>query len=97
MFVFVLKYHPENFAFLVLKFSSNLPVKFLLFLKRRLIFNIFYCFCMFANKIFKLNNSYDYECKIFRVVFLYEHEHIERISNLHKCTSKDFFSKCDQI
>ena len=52
---------------------------------------------MFANKIFKLNNSYDYECKIFRVVFLYEHEHIERISNLHKCTFKDFFSKCDQI
>ena len=31
---------------------SYLPVKFVLFLKSRLIFKIFYCFCMFVNKHF---------------------------------------------
>ena len=39
------------------------PVEFVFFLKSRLIFNIFYCFCMFVNKHFanftgiKLENS----------------------------------------
>ena len=32
----------------------------------------------------QLENSYDQECEIFRVVFLYEHEHIGRFSNLQK-------------
>ena len=32
----------------------------------------------------QLENSYDQEREIFRVVFLYEHEHIERFSNLQK-------------
>ena len=53
MFVLKLKY-PENFAFLVLRileqFFDNIPVKFVFFLKRRLLFNAFYCFCMFVNK-----------------------------------------------
>ena len=31
----------------------------------------------------KLENSYDEECEIFRVVFLYEQEHVGRFSNLH--------------
>ena len=31
------------------------------------------------------------------VLFLYEHDHIGRFSNLHLCIFKDFFSKCDQI
>ena len=32
----------------------------------------------------QLDNFYDQECEIFRVVFLYEHEHIARFSNLQK-------------
>ena len=31
---------------------SFLPVKFVFFLKSRLLFNVFYCFCMFVNKHF---------------------------------------------
>ena len=34
------------------KFTSYSPVKFAFFLKSRLIFNIFFCFCMFVNKHF---------------------------------------------
>ena len=36
--------YPENFA---------IPLNFVLFLKCRLLFNIFYCFCMFVNKHFR--------------------------------------------
>ena len=32
----------------------------------------------------QLENSYDQELEIFRVVFLYEHEHIGRFLNLQK-------------
>ena len=32
----------------------------------------------------QLENFYDQECEIFRIVFLYEHEHIGRFSNLQK-------------
>ena len=31
----------------------------------------------------KLENSYDQECKIFRVLLLYELEYVGRFSNLH--------------
>ena len=31
----------------------------------------------------QLENSYDQECKIFRVFFLYELEYIGKFSNLH--------------
>ena len=31
----------------------------------------------------KLENSYDKECEIFRVLFLYEFEYMARFSNLH--------------
>ena len=34
------------------EFSSYLPVKFVNFLKSKLIFNIFYCFGMFVNRLF---------------------------------------------
>ena len=34
------------------EFSSYSSVKFVFFLKSRLIFNVFYCFCMFVNKDF---------------------------------------------
>ena len=33
-----------------------------------------------------LENSQDQECKVFRLLFLYEPEHIVRFSNLHQCT-----------
>ena len=52
-------------------------------------FNAFYCFTRFVNKHFtnfsgiQLENSHDQECEIFKVVFLYEDEHIERFSNLY--------------
>ena len=36
---------------------SNLPVKFVNFLKSRLIFNILYCFWMFVNKIFTYSHA----------------------------------------
>ena len=35
------------------EFSSYSPVKFVFFLKSRLLFNVFYCFCMFVNKLFQ--------------------------------------------
>ena len=31
----------------------------------------------------ELSNSYDQECEVFKVLFLYELEHIGRFSNLH--------------
>ena len=37
----------------------------------------------------QLESSYDQECEIFRVSFLYELEYIGRFSNLHYCTFKD--------
>ena len=52
MFVFTYEQCPENFAFLSQEFSGYLAVKFVNFLKSRLIFNIFYYFWMFVNKLF---------------------------------------------
>ena len=53
MFVFVQKQYPENFAFLILRilelFASEVKTYFL---KRRLIFILFYCFLLFINKLF---------------------------------------------
>ena len=37
-----------------------------------------------------VETSYNQECEIFRVLFLYEHIHIGRFSNLHQCTFKNF-------
>ena len=34
------------------EFPSYLPVKFVFFLKSRLLFSVFYCFCVFVNKHF---------------------------------------------
>ena len=36
----------------ILAHIKIIPVKFVFFLKNRLIFNIIYCFCMFVNKHF---------------------------------------------
>ena len=38
-----------------------------------------------------LENYLHYECEIFRVLFLYEPEHILKFSNLHYCTFKRRF------
>ena len=35
------------------EFSSYLPVNFVFFLKSKLLFNVFHCFCMFVNKLFQ--------------------------------------------
>ena len=48
--MFIWKQYPENFAFLILRIIELL--KFVNFLKSRLIFNIFYYFQMFVNKLF---------------------------------------------
>ena len=50
------------------EFSSYLPAKFVNFLKSRLIFNIFYCFWMFVNKLFTyLTWAYLRKQKVFNV------------------------------
>ena len=47
-------------------------------------------FKKFANITIKLlENSYDYEREAFRILFLYEHKHIGRFSNLYLCTFKE--------
>ena len=38
----------------------------------------------------QLENSYDQECEIFRVLSLYEFEYMRRFSNLHQCTFNHF-------
>ena len=43
--------------------SSYLPAKFVFFLKSRLLFNIFYSFCMFVNKHFILSNTHNSKSK----------------------------------
>ena len=51
MFVFISKQYPENFGFLILKIIELLAREVCKLLKRRLIFNILYCFGMFVNKL----------------------------------------------
>ena len=51
-------------------------------IKSKPIFNVLYCFTNFTGIQHK--NSHDQECKIFRVVLLYEHKHIE---NFQICSS----------
>ena len=36
----------------------------------------------------QLENSWNSECEILRILFLYEHKHMERFSDLHECTFK---------
>ena len=53
---------------------------------------LFKKFTNFTDKY--LENSWDSECQIFRVLVLYEHKHIGRFSNLHWYTFKlDFIWK----
>ena len=39
------------------------------------------------------DNYYDWECEMFRLLLLYNHEHIGRFSKLRYCTFK--FDFCD--
>ena len=70
------------------------PIKFVFFLKSRLLFNVFYCLCMFVSKYFTyLQCTYVKEwrvlqCAIFMLVFLYEGKCIANYSHLHKFTFK---------
>ena len=65
MFAFIQKQYPENLAFLVLTFLElfALEGKFVNFLTSRLIFNIFYCFWMFLNKLFTYLSAHISESK----------------------------------
>ena len=79
-----------------LRFSSYLPVKFVFFLKVRLLFNIFYCFSMFGNKHFinpgcvYLKKLAELQWETFGILFLCEDEDIGRFSHLHYCTLRRF-------
>ena len=53
LYVFVhMKIIPWKLYSQSIEFSSYLPVKFLFFLKSRLLFNVLYGFCMFVNRYF---------------------------------------------
>ena len=49
---------------------GKLPVKLAFFLKSRLLFNIFYCFCMFVNKHFANSTIKDKKVK-FSLYYFY--------------------------
>ena len=54
------KKNPKSFAFLTLRLPSYSPVKFVFFLKSRLLFNVFHCLCMLQTNIsqsLRSNNS----------------------------------------
>ena len=61
------------------EFASYIPIKFLYFIKNRLIFNIFYFFLYVCKQTFCEHS----EREIFWVLFLHKHEHIKKFSNPH--------------
>ena len=76
------KQYPESFAFLILRI---LEVKFVFFLKNWLVLNVFYSFCMFVNKIFRISAhiSRSEKCDDVKSVlyyFLYEDKYGTRFS-----------------
>ena len=76
------KQYPESFAFLILRI---LEVKFVSFLKNRLVLNAFYSFCMFVNEIFRISAhiSRSEKCDDVKSVlyyFLYEDRYSARFS-----------------
>ena len=73
----ILKISHSNY----LSFWSNLSVKFAIFEKISLLFNSFYCFFLFINKILRMNNSKTRTAMI--IYFL--------LYNLHDCTFNDSF------
>ena len=49
---FIWKYCTENFAFLILRIMELFTCKVCFLLKNRVLFKVFYCFCMLVNKHF---------------------------------------------
>ena len=80
---YVSKNYPEIFILQLFVISNNLPVKFAIFLKRRLLFSV--CKQNFTAQYLKNQNSY--ECKNFSVVCV-EAIIFLRLYNLHNCTFK---------
>ena len=65
-FVFISKQYPENFAFLILRILELSARDVCYFLKSRLIYNIYYSFWMFVNKLFAyLTCAYLKKWKVF--------------------------------
>ena len=62
---FIRKQYLESFAFLILRILELLTLKVCFFLKSRLLFNIFYCFCMFINKHSYISGPYISKSKRF--------------------------------
>ena len=67
-------------------------MKFVNFVKSRLVFNLIYSFWMFVNKLFTISHAHISKSKgcfnleIFTILFSYEDEDIGRFSNLRWCT-----------
>ena len=57
-YLFIQKQYPENFALLIQRILELFSRKFVFFSKSRLIFKIFYCFCIFVNKHFINRGTY---------------------------------------
>ena len=76
-----------------LKFCSNWPVKFAIFLKSSLLFNSFYCLFLFVNKTLGVNNFKtwtDMNAKISVFVICVEAIIYLLLYHLHDCTFKNF-------
>ena len=68
-FVFIWKQYPENIAFWILKMLELFTRKVCIFLQSRLLFNAFYCFCMFVKNISQISQvriSQKMKCVIMR-------------------------------
>ena len=79
-------------------FSSNLHVKFAIFLKSSLLFNCFYCLFLFTNKTLRLNNlktRTPMNVKIPVFVICVEAIIYLLLYNLHDCTFK--FCICHKL
>ena len=98
MFVFIWKWYLENFAFWILRILEILTVKFLFFLKSRLLFNQLNCFCLFATNTLQIYSAHIskseryYNAKSVCYYFLHKNECITRFSYLHEGTFNVTFS-----
>ena len=75
-----------------LEFSSYSPLKFVFFLKSRLLFNVLYCFCMFVNKHFanlkcSYENCYNEMCYKVQSAWSYFYTKKNVLQDFHICMS----------
>ena len=83
-----IKTYFKNFAFLILRIIKLFALEVCKF-QIALIFNIFYCFWKFVNKLFTYftctyrKRHKVFQCEIFNISFSYEDEDIGRFSNMH--------------